>query len=177
MIRRALCLLIILSLLTACAASAPASPKISAENSWARPAIVGSMSATPTMQGMTGASGNGTPAMQDMSGMSGSGTTSAAYFVIVNQGSEADTLIGATSEVASKIEMHETHIINDVAEMLPVPRLEVPAGERIEFKPGGYHLMLEGLTQDLKVGETIKLTLQFEKSSAIMIDVPIQPGD
>ena len=115
--------------------------------------------------------------MQDMSGMSGSGTTSAAYFVIVNQGSEADTLIGATSGVASKIEMHETHIINDVAEMLPVPRLEVPAGERIEFKPGGYHLMLEGLTQDLKVGETIKLTLQFEKSSAIMIDVPIQPGD
>ncbi len=177
MIRRFSGLSIFFSLLTACAASAPAGPKISVENAWARPAIVGSMSATPTMQDMTGASGSATPAMQGMPGMAGSGTTSAAYFVIVNQGSEADTLIGATSGVASKAELHETRIVNDVAEMAPVPHVDVPAGGRVEFKPGGYHVMLEGLNQDLKVGETIQLTLQFEKSGAITLEVPIQPGN
>jgi copper(I)-binding protein len=163
MIRTLLGLLITLSLLTACAASAPADPKISVENAWARPALVGSMSATPEMQGMPG--------------MSGSGTTSAAYFVIVNQGSEADVLIGATSGVAGKAELHETRIVGDVAEMVPVPRVDVPARGRIEFKPGGYHVMLEGLTQDLKVGETLKLTLQFAKSGAITLDVPIRLGN
>jgi copper(I)-binding protein len=164
-------------LLTACAAAAPAGPKISIENAWARPAIVGSMGATPTMQGMKGASGSATPAVQGMPGMAGGGTTSAAYFVISNHGSEADTLVGASSGVASKAEMHETRIVNDVAQMVPIPSLDVPAGGRVEFKPGGYHLMLEGLNQDLKVGETIQLTLQFEKSGAITLDVPIQAGN
>jgi copper(I)-binding protein len=175
--RRLLAFSIILFLLSACAASAPSGPKISVENAWARPAIVGSMSATPTMQGMPGASGSATPEMQGMAGMSGSGTSSAAYFVIVNQGSEADALVGASSEAANKAEMHETRIVGDVAEMVPVPRVEVPARGRLEFKPGGYHLMMEGLTQDLKVGETIQLTLQFEKSGAITLNVPIQAGN
>ena len=67
-------------------------------------------------------------------------------------GSEADALIGATSEVASNTELHETQIVNDVAEMSPVPRVDVPARGRIEFKPGGYHVMLVGLTQDLSRG-------------------------
>jgi copper(I)-binding protein len=177
MIRGLLSLSILFFMLTACAASAPAGPKISVENAWARPAIVASTSATPAMGGMSGTPGSVSPAMQDMPGMPGSGPTSAAYFVILNQGSEADALVGAASEVASRAEMHETRIVNDVAQMVPVPRLDVPAGGRIEFKPGGYHLMLEGLNQDLKVGETIKLTLQFEKSGAITLDVPIQSGN
>jgi copper(I)-binding protein len=176
-IRRLFGFSIILFLLSACGTSAPAGPKISVEKAWARPAVVGLMSATPTMQGMSGMSESATPEMQGMAGMPGGGTSSAAYFVIVNQGSEADALVGASSEVANQAEMHETRIVGDVAEMVPVPRVDVPARGRIEFKPGGYHLMLEGLTQDLKVGETIQLTLQFEKSSAITLDVPIQAGN
>jgi copper(I)-binding protein len=158
--RKLLGLLVAASTLAACAAPAPAGPQISVENAWARPAVVGSMGGTPEMQGMSGASG--------------SGATSAAYFVIVNQGREADALIGATSEVASNTELHETQIVNDVAEMAPVSRVEVPARGRIEFKPGGYHVMLEGLTQDLVVGQTIRLTLQFEKGGPITVDVLIQ---
>ncbi len=56
----------------------------------------------------------------------------------------------------------------------PIPRLDIPGVGRIEFKPGGYHMMLVGLTQDLKAGGTFKLTLQFEKSGAITLDVPIR---
>ena len=166
MSRSAFSLMLVFLLLTACAGPATAGPKISVENAWARPAAVGSMSGTSDMQGMS-----------DMSGMSDSGTNSAAYFVIVNAGSEADTLLGVSSEVASQAEMHETRIENDVAKMVPVSRVDVPARGRVEFKPGGYHVMLIGLNQDLKEGNTIKLTFQFEKSGTITLDVPIRQGD
>ena len=109
-----------------------------------------------------------------MPGMSGSGTTSAVYFVIANDGSEADALIGAATEAARKADIHETRVQNDVAEMVPVPRVVVPARGRVAFKPGGYHVMLVGLTRELKEGETLKLTLQFEKSRAITLDAPIR---
>ncbi len=126
------------------------------------------------MPGMTGSETPDAQGMSDMPGMSMSGTNSAAYFVITNDGDEADTLIGATSEVASSTEMHETRIENDVAQMVPVSRVDVPANGSIEFKPGGYHVMLVGLTRDLKVGDTLKLTLQFEKSGEVTLDVPIR---
>ena len=160
--------------LAACAAPATSGPNIHVEGAWARPADANSMADD---SGMSGMSGNETPEAQDMSDMSGmsmSGTNSAAYFVIVNDGDEADTLIGARSEVANSTEMHETRIENDVAQMVPVSRVEVPAHGSIEFKPGDYHVMLVGLTQDLKAGDTLKLTLQFEKSGEITLDVPIQ---
>ena len=166
MYRKIFSILVALSVLSACATSAPAGPKVRVENAWARPAAASSMN-----------EGSGTAGMQDMSGMSGmsgSETSSAVYFVIVNEGGEADTLIGATTDVANQAEMHETQIVGDVAEMAPVPRVDIPAHGRIEFKPGGYHVMLVGLTRDLKEGETLKLTLQFEKSGAITLDVPIQ---
>jgi len=158
--------LVILITLTACATPVPTGPQIHVENVWARPTIGSSMGAgspTQVMQGMPGMSGN-----------ADSGMASAAYFVIVNNGSEADTLIGASTDVAKGIEMHETRINNNVAEMVPVTRLDIPAGGRIEFNPEGYHVMLTGLTRDLKVGDTIKLTLQFQKSGAIALDVPIR---
>ena len=169
-----------LLILTACAAPATAGPQIHVESAWARPADVSPMvdvSGTPGMQDMPGMSENETPEAQsitDMPGMSTSGTNSAAYFVIMNDGGGADTLIGVRSEVASSTEIHQTRIENDVAQMVPVARVEVPAHGSIEFNPGGYHVMLVGLTQDLKVGDTLKLTLQFEKSGAITLDVPIQ---
>lgn len=166
--------------LSACAAPATAGPKIHVESAWARPADASPMggtsgtAGTQDMPGMTGSETTDTQGMTNMLGMSGSGTNSAAYFVIVNDGDEADSLIGVASDIANSAEMHETRIENDVAQMVPVSRVEVPAHGSIEFKPGGYHVMLVGLTQDLKAGNTFKLTLQFEKSGEITLDVPIR---
>ena len=173
MYRKLFSFLAALLILTACASPAASGPKIHVEGAWARPAD-GGMS---EMQDISGMSGNETPEAQDMSDMSGmsmSGTNSAAYFVIMNDGDEPDALIGAKSEVANSTEMHETRIENDVAQMVPVSRVEIPAHGSIEFKPGDYHVMLVGLTQDLKVGDTFKLTLQFEKSGEVTLEVPIQ---
>ena len=157
---------VILVIRTACATPVPTGPQIHVENAWARPTIGSSMGAgnpTQVMQGMPG-----------ISGMADSGMASAAYFVIVNDGAQADTLIGASSDVAKGTDLHETRIKDNIAEMVPVARLDIPAGGRIEFNPDGYHVMLNGLTRDLKIGDTIKLTLQFEKSGAIAFDVPIR---
>ena len=167
-----------LLILAACSTSANAGPQIHVENAWARPADVGPMSetvATPDMQTMPGMSGSETPEMQmsDMPGMT-DGTNSAVYFVIVNDGDEADTLMGISSEVASSTELHETRIENDIAQMMPVASVVVPAHGSVEFKPSSYHVMLVGLTQDLKEGDSLKITLQFEKSGTIMVDVPIR---
>jgi copper(I)-binding protein len=151
---------IILLMLTGCAMPTSTGPKIRVENAWARP------TAASSMEGMT--------ATPEMPGMAASGATSAAYFVIVNEGDEADALIGANAEVASTAELHETRIEGNVAKMVPVTRVEIPAHGRVEFKPGSYHVMLVGLKRDLKAGETLKLTLQFEKSGALTLDAPIR---
>ena len=153
-----------LVMLTACTAVPVASgAHIHVENAWARPTIGSPMGGT-----------SATPDMQTMSGMTDNEATSAVYLVIINNGDQADTLVGASTDVAKGIEMHETRINNNIAEMIPLTRLDIPAGGRIEFKPEGYHVMLTGLTRELKVGETVKLTLQFQKSGAIALDVPIR---
>lgn len=156
MVRKSLVFLTVLFIVAACAAPAASGPQIHVEDAWARPADAASM---------------GDDEMP-MSGMN-----SAAYFLIVNDGRRADALIGITSEAADSTEMHETRIDeNNVAQMLPVARVEVPARGTVEFTPGSYHVMLVGLTQDLKVGDTLTLKLQFEKSGEIVVDVPIQLG-
>jgi copper(I)-binding protein len=170
MVRKLFGFLSMFFVLAACATPVPAATSgVHVENAWALPAAASPMSdvtGTPDMQSMSG--------MANMSGMSGSDTTGAVYFVIVNDNAEADTLIGAVTDVASQAGMHETRMNGDVAEMVLVTRVDIPAHGRFEFKPGDYHLMLEGLKRDLKVGETFKLTLNFEKSGSITIDVPVR---
>ncbi len=155
----------VMLMLTACTTSTATGPKIHVESAWARPAAVGSMDMTSS-----------TPETQNMPGMSGSETNSAVYFVIVNDGGEMDTLVGAASDVAASAEVHETKIENDIAQMVPITHVDIPAHGRIEFKPLSYHMMLVGLTQDLKEGESIKVTLFFKKSGTITLDVPVRQG-
>lgn len=144
------------ALVVACAAPAATGPKIQIREAWARP----------------GAMGMG----HEMgSGMShGGGSTSAVYFVVVNEGDQPDALIGAASDVAERVEIHETKMEGDVARMQPVPRVEIPARGRVEFRPRGLHVMLIGLKRDLQIGDTFTVTLRFEKSGEIPINVPVK---
>jgi len=98
----------------------------------------------------------------------------AAYMKIENTGSEADALLGAASPVAETVEVHETVAMEEPAAtdgmgggmmgMRPIARLEIPAGGSVALEPGGYHIMLIGLKQELKAGETIEITLTDRKS-------------
>lgn len=120
----------------------------------------------------------------------------AAYMKIENTGSAADALLGAASSVADTVEVHETVAMEAPAEtegmggmetpaatdgmgggmmgMQPIARLEVPAGGTVELKPGGYHIMLIGLKQELKVGETIEITLTFEKAGEVKVTAEVR---
>ena len=99
----------------------------------------------------------------------------AAYFRIKNTGPVADALVSASSPVAMMVELHETVMEGATAKMQPVAKIEVPANGEQVLKPGGYHIMLMGLNQELKVGDTIQLTLTFEKSGTMTISVPVTP--
>jgi hypothetical protein len=108
----------------------------------------------------------------------------AAYMTIENTGSAADALIGASSPAATTVEVHETVVMGSPAPgasadggmmgMQPVKRLEIPAGGTVELKPGSYHIMLIGLKQDLKVGDSIEITLTFEKVGEIKVTATVR---
>jgi copper(I)-binding protein len=100
--------------------------------------------------------------------------TGAAYFTIVNSGASDDRLIAASSPVAEKSELHTTIDDNGVMKMRPLAAIVVKAGERVELKPGGMHLMLTGLKAPLKVGQSFPLTLTFEKAGPVTVTVGVE---
>jgi len=102
------------------------------------------------------------------------GANSAAYFVISNNGKEADRLIKAESDVASAVELHISEMKDGVMSMHPVEGVEIAAGGQAELKPGSYHVMLIGIKRDLKPGEKVALKLHFEKAGAIDIEVEVR---
>lgn len=105
----------------------------------------------------------------------------AAYATITNAGGTADALIGASSPAAATVEIHETVSMGSpdasggaMMGMQPVARVEIPAGESLQLRPGSYHVMLIGLVKDLKAGDTIDLTLTFEKAGPITVKAPVR---
>lgn len=101
-----------------------------------------------------------------------------AAFLTLAIDAGSDTLLGASSPVADKVELH-THLMeNGIARMRPVEGgLPVTAGTPVELKPGGLHIMLIGLKGPLKQGDSFPLTLKFEKAGEVAVTVPVQgPG-
>jgi len=102
-------------------------------------------------------------------------STGAVYLTITNKSHDTDRLLGALSDVADKSQIHEMKVVNGTMEMREVSGgLPVPAGGSVVLKPGGYHVMLIGLKKPLKAGETIPLTLDFEKAGKVSITVPVR---
>lgn len=105
--------------------------------------------------------------------------TGAAYLNLENRGKSADKLIGASTPVAKSVEIHTMSMDNGVMKMREVDGVELKPSEKIEMKPGGgYHLMLMGLTQQLKPGDRFPMTLTFEKAGKKEVSVAVdKSGD
>lgn len=101
------------------------------------------------------------------------GMNSAVYFVVENHNAEADELIGAASDAAEAVEIHESRMEEDVMTMNRVDSVTLEQSIEVEFAPGGYHVMLISLKQDLKAGDEIEVTLQFRDSPDILLKVTI----
>ena len=107
----------------------------------------------------------------------GMGETSAAYMSIKNSGGEADTLLKASCDAAMMVQVMETKMENDVMSMGEIPGIELPAGGTVDLVPGGYHIMLMDLMQEMKDGTTITITLEFAKAGVVTVEVPVKaPG-
>lgn len=105
------------------------------------------------------------------------GMNSAVYFVIQNYNTEVDELTGVVSNVAEAVEIHESKMEGDVMTMNRVESVAVEPSVKVEFLPGGYHVMLIGLKQNLEVGDEIEVTLQFRNSPDITVKATIREAD
>lgn len=99
---------------------------------------------------------------------------SAAFMQLKNLAADDISLIAAKSQVAKNVELH-THIHDKgVMRMRQISEISLPAGQAVTLQPGGMHIMLIGLTQNLSAGENIKLSLEFSDGSKQALEVPVQ---
>jgi hypothetical protein len=96
------------------------------------------------------------------------------YLTIENTGTEDDRLVSATSSVAGETQIHEMAMEGDVMKMRHLhDGLPIPAGETVTLAPGGLHIMLMNLQQKLVEGESITITLTFEKAGTVDVELPV----
>ena len=95
------------------------------------------------------------------------------FLRLVNAGAD-DRLVSASSEVAASVELHLMAMKGDVMQMRRVDAIDVKAGQTVDLKPGGYHLMLMGLKAPLKAGSSFPVKLKFEKSGEVTVNVKVE---
>ncbi len=76
-------------------------------------------------------------------------------------------LVGVSSPAAGVAEVHEMKMENDVMKMRALPALDLPAGQTVSLKPGGYHLMLLDLKAPLAKDSTVPVTLRFKDAKGV----------
>ena len=98
----------------------------------------------------------------------------AAYLTVENRGATADRLVAVETAVAASPQIHEHKMEGGVMRMGRVEGgVEIPPGEIVTLRPGGYHLMLIGLKRRLVEGESFEVTLRFERAGAVGLTVPV----
>lgn len=96
------------------------------------------------------------------------------YLTLTNQGAEADRLIGVTAPVGTEVQIHEMTMADGVMTMRHLPDgLEIPAGQTVALEPGGYHLMIVGLSDPLVEGGHLDMVLTFEKAGDVTVPFDI----
>lgn len=111
---------------------------------------------------------------QGWSRAAGQGGQGAGFLRIANTGSAPDRLLAATSPAAGRMELHTMLRDGDVMRMREVQSIEIPPGQTVELRPGGFHMMFIGLTQPLRQGESVPVTLRFERAGEVRIALAIQ---
>ncbi len=108
----------------------------------------------------------------------GKGMNTAFYFKVENNSEKDDTLLSVRSSVAKMVQMHETFSKNGMMGMRQIKAIPIKSKTTLEFKPGGYHVMVMNLNKDLKEGDSAEFTLHFKYAGNIKIKAPVKiPGD
>jgi periplasmic copper chaperone A len=104
----------------------------------------------------------------------GDGATAAAYVTIHNRSGASEELRSVTTDVADRVEVHETRWMSGMAMMEPVERLIVAPRASVEMKPGGIHLMLLGLRRALEPGDRVALQLVFRHAGSLTVSAEVR---
>ena len=103
------------------------------------------------------------------------GGNSAVYFTIDNPTGQADTLLSAECSMAQHAELHRSKMTEEGAmTMEPQESVPVPAGEQVSFEPGGLHVMLVSMNEEIQPGDSLPLTLRFEKAGEMQITAEVR---
>jgi periplasmic copper chaperone A len=84
-----------------------------------------------------------------------------------------DKLVGGSTSVAQRFELHTMAMKGDVMEMRQVEAIELPAGKPVKLEPGGLHVMFIGLKQPLPLGSKVPVTLKFEKAGEMKVEFEV----
>jgi copper(I)-binding protein len=116
----------------------------------------------------------------------------ALYLTVDNTAGVDDALIGVSVDpsIAKTAELHETAAVaastptvaggmtpatgEPMMEMRPVDRIVVPAHGSVALAPGGYHVMMMGLVEPLTAGNTLEVTLTFEKAGQKVVTADVR---
>lgn len=126
----------------------------------------------------------------------------AAYLTITSATDDALLAVSVDPSIAAKVELHETKMVEGdmtattvagmasettamgstmtedtmapAMEMVPVDRIELPAGEAVALAPGGFHIMLLELAAPLELEQTFTMTLTFEQAGDVEVQVTVR---
>jgi periplasmic copper chaperone A len=102
------------------------------------------------------------------------GANSAVYFTIDNPLDQADTLVSVVCAAADQAELHNSNMDDGNMMMRPVDDVAVEANSQVDFAPGGLHVMLSGVKNELKVGDHFDLTLYFDQAGAVTVTAEVK---
>lgn len=98
----------------------------------------------------------------------------AGGFVKIDNKGGADKLLSARADVGAATELHTMTMEGGTMRMRKVDAIDLPAKAVTELKPGGLHLMFIDLKRQLAVGDTVPVTLKFEKAGEVKVDFRVQ---
>jgi copper(I)-binding protein len=102
------------------------------------------------------------------------GENAAVYLTLHNHSDVEDELTGASTTITGTVEIHESKMENDVMQMNMIPSLPIAADEEIIFTPGGIHIMLTDIKEELVLGEHMGLVLHFKSHEDIVVEVHVE---
>ena len=101
--------------------------------------------------------------------------TAAGYMTFRNEGSAPDRLLSASTPMARTVELHEATLTDGIMRMRPRPAgIVLPPSETVRLEPGGLHAMLVGPTVAYLRGTRVPLTLRFERSGEVTVDLVVE---
>lgn len=102
------------------------------------------------------------------------GQKAGGSFMTLRGGAQADRLLGGSTPLAERVELHTMSMDGNVMRMRQVEGIDVPAGQVVALAPGGLHVMFMGLKEELKPGAKVPLTLNFEKAGTVQVQVEVR---